>query len=55
LGTESEPDKVKRARANFEAAALASFVDLREGDIVEAAETFEGSIDFVLFNIWATW
>jgi predicted O-methyltransferase YrrM len=52
FGAEYEPAKVERARANFEAAGLASFIDLREGDIVEAARTFEGPIDFVLFDIW---
>src|ERR1700732_3292410 len=40
------------ARTNLEAAGLASFIDLREGDIVEATRTFEGPIDFVLFDIW---
>ena len=52
FGAEYEPAKVERARANFEAAGLASFIDLREGDIVEATKTFEGPIDFVLFDIW---
>lgn len=52
FGAEFEPDKVKRARANFEAAGLASFIDLREGDVVAAAEHFAGPIDFVLFDIW---
>jgi predicted O-methyltransferase YrrM len=53
FGAEYEPAKVERARANFESAGLASFIDLREGDIVEAAKTFEGPIDFVLFDIWS--
>ena len=51
-GAEYEPAKAERARANFAAAGLASFIDLREGDIVEATRTFEGPIDFVLFDIW---
>src|ERR1700722_1586824 len=53
FGAEYEPAKVERARANFESAGLASFIDLREGDVVEAAKTFEGPIDFVLFDIWS--
>ena len=53
FGAEYEPAKVARAHANFEAAGLASFIDLREGDIVEASKTFEGPIDFVLFDIWS--
>ena len=52
FGAEYEPDKVKRARANFEAAGLASFIDLHEGDVVAAAEHFAAPIDFVLFDIW---
>jgi predicted O-methyltransferase YrrM len=52
FGAEYEPAKAERARANFEAAGLASFIDLREADIVEATGTFDGPIDFVLFDIW---
>jgi predicted O-methyltransferase YrrM len=52
FAAEYEPAKVERARANFEAAGLASFIDLREADIFEAIKTFEGPIDFVLFDIW---
>jgi predicted O-methyltransferase YrrM len=52
FGAEYEPDKVRRARANFEAAGLASFIDLREGDVVAAAEQFAAPIDFLLFDIW---
>jgi predicted O-methyltransferase YrrM len=52
FGAEYEPAKAERARANFEAAGLASFIDLREADIVEATRTFDGPIDFVLFDIW---
>jgi len=51
-GAEYEPAKAERARANFAAAGLAGFIDLREGDIVEATRTFEGPIDFILFDIW---
>jgi predicted O-methyltransferase YrrM len=52
FAAEYEPGKVERARANFDAAGLASFIDLRQADIVEATRTFEGPIDFVLFDIW---
>jgi predicted O-methyltransferase YrrM len=52
FAAEYEPAKVKQARANFDAAGLASFIDLREADIVEACESFAGPIDFVLFDIW---
>jgi len=53
FGAEYEPEKVKQARANFEAAGLSAFVDLREGDLVQASKRFDGPIDFVLFDIWA--
>ncbi len=43
---------MKQARTNFEAAGLSAFVDLREGDLVEASKSFDGPIDFVLFDIW---
>jgi predicted O-methyltransferase YrrM len=52
FGAEFEPAKVRQARANFETAGLASFIDLREGDVVAAAEQFAAPIDFVLFDIW---
>jgi len=52
FGAEYEPDKVRQARASFEAAGLADLIDLREGDIVAAAEHFAAPIDFVLFDIW---
>jgi predicted O-methyltransferase YrrM len=52
FGAEYEPDKVRQAHANFEAAGLSGFIDLREGDVVAAAEQFAAPIDFVLFDIW---
>jgi predicted O-methyltransferase YrrM len=52
FGAEFEPAKVRQARANFETAGLSSFIDLREGDVVAAAEQFAAPIDFVLFDIW---
>jgi len=39
FGAEYEPEKVRQARANFEAAGLSSFIDLREGDVVAAARS----------------
>jgi predicted O-methyltransferase YrrM len=52
FAAEYEPAKVKQARANFEAAGLASFIDLAEGDVIETCPRFEAPIDFVLFDIW---
>jgi predicted O-methyltransferase YrrM len=53
LAAEREPAKVRAARANYEAAGLAGFIELHEGDITQACEDFAGPIDFVLFDIWA--
>ncbi|HLZ82790.1 MAG TPA: class I SAM-dependent methyltransferase [Caulobacteraceae bacterium] len=52
IGAENEPGKVAAARANFEAAGLSEFIDLREGDLIEAMKAVEGPIDFVLFDVW---
>jgi predicted O-methyltransferase YrrM len=52
IGTENEPQKVKAARANFAAAGLSHLIDLREGDLSVTLKHIEGSIDFVLFDIW---
>src|SRR4029453_13902682 len=48
IGTEYEPAKAAQARANFEAAGLAEFIDLREGDLRETLKVVEGPVDFVL-------
>jgi len=52
IGTEYEPAKAAQARANFAAAGLSPFIDLREGDLRETLKTIEGPVDFVLMDIW---
>ena len=52
IGTEYEPAKAAAARANFAAAGLSRFIDLREGDLRETLRSLEGPIDFVLMDIW---
>lgn len=52
IGTEYEPDKARAARANFEAAGLSRWIDLREGDLRETLKHIEGPVDFVLVDIW---
>jgi predicted O-methyltransferase YrrM len=52
IGAEYEPAKVMGARANFEAAGLSAFIELHEGDLIEALRGVEGPIDFVLFDVW---
>jgi predicted O-methyltransferase YrrM len=52
IGTEYEPDKARAARANYAAAGLSDFIELREGDLRQTLRTLEGPIDFVLMDIW---
>jgi len=52
IGTEYEAEKARAARANFAAAGLEAFIDLREGDLLQTLKTVEGPIDFALFDIW---
>jgi predicted O-methyltransferase YrrM len=52
IGTEHEPAKAAAARANFAAAGLTEFIDLREGDLRETLKVIEGPVDFVLMDIW---
>ncbi len=52
IGTELEPSKVRSARANFEAAGLQSFIDLREGDALETLKDCGGPVDFLLVDGW---
>lgn len=52
IGTEYEPAKAAQARANFGAAGLDPFIDLREGDLRETLQDIEGPVDFVLMDIW---
>jgi predicted O-methyltransferase YrrM len=50
IGTEIEPSKVARARANLEAAGLADLMDIREGDARETLRHIDGDIDLVLLD-----
>lgn len=52
IGTEYEPAKAAAARANFAAAELAPFIDLREGDLRETLRDVGGPVDFMLVDIW---
>jgi len=50
IGTELEPTKVGRARANLEAAGLSDLVDIRQGDARETLAEIDGDIDLVLLD-----
>jgi predicted O-methyltransferase YrrM len=52
IGTEYEAEKARAARANFAAAGLADFIELREGDLRETLRDLRGPIDFALIDIW---
>ena len=52
IGTEHEPAKAAAARANFAAAGLTEFIDLREGDLRETLKDVGGPVDFMLMDIW---
>lgn len=50
IGTELEPAKVARARANLDAAGLADLVDVREGDALETLKDVGGEVDLLLID-----
>lgn len=52
IATEYEPDKARAARANFAAAGLSEYIDLREGDLAQTLADIDGPVDFLLLDIW---
>jgi predicted O-methyltransferase YrrM len=50
VGTDLEPGKIERARANVAAAGLADFVEFRLGDARETLSTDLGDIDMVMLD-----
>ena len=52
IATEYEPAKAGIARANFEEAGLARWIELREGDPRETSVDCGGPVDFLLVDIW---
>ncbi len=51
IGSEFEPSKIVRARANLAAGGLSDLVEIREGDALETlARDLPNSIDFVLLD-----
>ncbi|MBR0829740.1 O-methyltransferase [Bradyrhizobium manausense] len=51
IGSEFEPSKVARARANLEAGGLSDLVEIREGDALTTLRTdLPGTIDLVLLD-----
>jgi predicted O-methyltransferase YrrM len=54
IGSELVPEKVQAARRNLEAAGLASFAEIREGDARKTLRDLGGPVDFVLIDGWPT-
>jgi predicted O-methyltransferase YrrM len=50
IGTELDPDKAVRARANLERAGLAHLVEVRVGDALETLASDVGPVDLVLLD-----
>jgi predicted O-methyltransferase YrrM len=50
IGSEMEPTKVARARANLDAAGLADLVDIRTGDALETLKAVGGEVDLLLVD-----
>jgi predicted O-methyltransferase YrrM len=50
IGTELEPTKVGRARANLEAAGLSDLVEIRQGNALETLADVGGDIDLLLLD-----
>jgi predicted O-methyltransferase YrrM len=50
IGSDLEPAKVARARANLNAAGLADLVDIREGDALETLRDVGGEVDLLLID-----
>ncbi|MES2055311.1 MAG: class I SAM-dependent methyltransferase [Pseudomonadota bacterium] len=50
IGSELEPGKVARARANVAAAGLSDLVDIREGDALETLRDISGEVDMLLLD-----
>ncbi|KAF1043863.1 MAG: hypothetical protein GAK35_02011 [Herbaspirillum frisingense] len=50
IGTELEPGKAERARANLDAAGLADLVEIRVGDARETLGGLDGDVDLVLLD-----
>jgi len=50
IGSEFEPSKVARARANLDTAGLADLVDIREGDALDTLKEVGGDVDLLLID-----
>lgn len=54
LATERDGAKCAQLRRHVEAAGLAQYVELHEGDVFRTVEALEGSFDLVFLDVWAS-
>ncbi len=52
IGTELEPSKAQKARANLEEAGLDDLVDIRVGDAMETLQGIAGPVDLLFLDGW---
>jgi predicted O-methyltransferase YrrM len=52
IGTELEPSKAQKARANLEEAGLGDLVDIRVGDAMETLQGIESPVDLLFLDGW---
>jgi len=52
IGSEIEPGKISKARANVEEAGLSKYVEIREGDAQESLRDTGGPVDLALLDGW---
>ncbi len=50
IGSEIEPSKVERAKANIEAAGLSDLVDIRQGDAMETLRDTGSEVDLLMLD-----
>lgn len=54
IATEREPEKISKAKANWEQAGLTKWIKLLEGDVMETLRNvhLDNPVDLVLMDIW---
>ncbi|HEY7621922.1 MAG TPA: class I SAM-dependent methyltransferase [Solirubrobacteraceae bacterium] len=52
IGAELVPEKIEQARTSLDAAGLAEFVEIREGDATRTLRDVGGPVDIVLIDGW---
>ncbi|CAB3793558.1 O-methyltransferase [Paraburkholderia fynbosensis] len=53
VATELDPAKCAQLRAHVRTAGVATYVDLREGDVFQTVSELHGTFDMVFIDVWA--